>query len=89
VLEGAKNGDGFVAAVEVQGGIADRRAIQPLLTIESFSHRFAPRRLGRAEAAFAKNTRFRQKPGSFFEEHFSRRALQIQARYYAVALFRR
>ena len=52
VLEGAENRDGFVAAVEVQGHFGDRRTIQTPLTIQGFPHRFAPRRFGRARAAF-------------------------------------
>ncbi len=46
VLQGLKNGDDFVAAVEVQLHVEDRSAIEPRLAIEGFSHRYCSSKIG-------------------------------------------
>jgi hypothetical protein len=57
VLQGAENGDCFVAAVEVQKDPGNRRAIQTLLTIKCFSHHLCSSKIWTCRAGFDETVR--------------------------------
>ncbi len=70
VLEGAKDEDDVVAAVDVQRNARDFRAVQSQLRVESFSHSLCSSKFGMCQRGFLPQVAtLRHVRDSFFEEH--------------------